>query len=436
MCDLLTRYIVEKRDYTRRTVDGDYVRIDEALVIPAVDPNIPEADLRDAERIVYFVRNIALYLQNHPGLIHIQGWNVNVNAKTHELILITQPFQSYHIDEPIQVIYGIARTMRWLHAHDIIHGDLARESISIDRNHRPRLGLLSWSSCRSGSDESLPFANDFSAFSVLCSRLRDDFSEWLEQIDYSDPSEAFSAIVDFLEDGFYDDVISLKEYFDEKESPLDDQLSEKISAARLQALAASISGQPFIQQCARVLTYFTADEDSDDIMREFIDILETQSQFEPYSDFISPDSREPSSIFRDAVSVLPLLQTVINATNTRELTPIGDGVCGTVHRTVFDGRQVAVKQVPLRWRVWDRSQHASPFETHDLLVGVLRETLCLMFCSHPAVIPIVGWSLAPGDPTGEFTLVTELMVDHVKPGELDATQRMIIAYGVARGMAI
>jgi hypothetical protein len=45
-----------------------------------------------------------------------------------------------------------------------------------------------------------------------------------------------------------------------------------------------------------------------------------------------------------------------------------------------------------------------------------------------AHIPRTLWNITPGDRTGEFVIVTELLQGAVIPKDLDATKRMIVAY--------
>jgi serine/threonine protein kinase len=113
---------------------------------PDAVPGIPWAPNNS---LVYFLRDVTLVSgAAHPGLVPLEGWNVSIDPN--ELTLIT-PFypplsslKSIILSDRLRVLYGVARTMAFLHANDIIHGNLVPESISLD-NDRPLVGWSFWS---------------------------------------------------------------------------------------------------------------------------------------------------------------------------------------------------------------------------------------------------------------------------------------------------
>jgi serine/threonine protein kinase len=415
--------------------------------IPSVHPDNPGVNWPPGNPIVYFVRDIALYLQDHPGFLRLHGWNVD--ASTGELILITYPIQRCHIPQKREffVIYGIARTMQWLHATNIIHGHLTLESISIehgpDSDPFPHLGCLNWSSGRYGldvRDEFLSTEGDVYDFGVICFSLLSTFPEdivtFLERIVCSDAQvrPTFDEIVDFLEKRFSDnpDFISYRRYFDSHEQPLEEYLVPKIDPGCLRSLEDAISGLPFIDQCARVLTFFVTPDAPVTIepLPQFLASLHSSSHLDPESNVLCPDSSHSPSIFCAKVNISPVIQTTIDPRGpaTKD-TYVGHGTYATVHRRKFAEGEKAVKEIQGWWR---RDTFNPPETQRELIVSFLREVLCLMHCAHPAVLRIVGWNITPR----AFFVVTERLAPHpVDPTKLDVTERMIIAYGTARGMA-
>jgi serine/threonine protein kinase len=237
------------------------------------------------------------------------------DAATNELILITPPIQDYPITktEELQVVYDIARSMRWLHANNTIHGHLASESISIDHEYRADLGCLNWSSGHYGLDdrgEPISFEGDVYDFGVLCSSRRwtsspafRDFHETIVSADASD-RPTFAQIVEFFESEFPDQL----ETYDDL--PLAPELRDKIRPDRLHELEAAISGQPFEYQCARVLTFFvTPSADVGIAPRDdFNQSLNSLSYFPPNTSVIAPDSRQPPNLVQTEVNVSSFFQ--------------------------------------------------------------------------------------------------------------------------------
>jgi serine/threonine protein kinase len=84
-----------------------------------------------------------------------------------------------------------------------------------------------------------------------------------------------------------------------------------------------------------------------------------------------------------------------------------------------------------------------PVYTESAMTGAFfREVLCLLFCAHETVLPVIGWNLIP-DETQQFMHITALMSRQIVVGEpenprlerLSETVRLKIAYGIARGMS-
>jgi hypothetical protein len=78
----------------------------------------------------------------------------------------------------------------------------------------------------------------------------------------------------------------------------------------------------------------------------------------------------------------------------------------------------------------------------QLIGAFLREVLCLLFCAHPTVLPVLGWNLAPLDRQSQFSHITSLVdkclvtVSDNQAATLnlagaDDALKLIIAYGVA-----
>jgi serine/threonine protein kinase len=89
---------------------------------------------------------------------------------------------------------------------------------------------------------------------------------------------------------------------------------------------------------------------------------------------------------------------------------------------VFSSLPTAVRHIPL-----------SPSDSDSGLkiIGILTEIMNLLYCTHPAIVKLVGWTYMAN---GEFVVATELFDRQLHPG-LTATEKMRVLYGCARGFA-
>jgi serine/threonine protein kinase len=112
--------------------------------------------------------------------------------------------------------------------------------------------------------------------------------------------------------------------------------------------------------------------------------------------------------------------------------PIGAGTFGQVFKgklTKREGPHLAVKYI-------DPTRTTSPTGVNLNICSVLREVMTLIYCQHPAVISFTGWNF---DVQRKRLIIITDWMEHgsLYPAQskLDATEKSIIAYGGARGLA-
>jgi serine/threonine protein kinase len=78
-------------------------------------------------------------------------------------------------------------------------------------------------------------------------------------------------------------------------------------------------------------------------------------------------------------------------------------------------------------------------EHHSFIVPWLREVCAMLYATHPAILRVAGWNVYPTEEgCPEFWIITHLMPHTLSQKECahySATQKWIIVYGIARGMA-
>jgi serine/threonine protein kinase len=97
--------------------------------------------------------------------------------------------------------------------------------------------------------------------------------------------------------------------------------------------------------------------------------------------------------------------------------------------TKREGRHLAVKYI-------DPTRAMNSTVVNLNICSVLREVMTLIYCRHPAVIPFGGWNF---DAQRKSLIVVTDWMEHgaLDPAhsKLDATEKSIVAYGAARGLA-
>jgi tetratricopeptide (TPR) repeat protein len=130
-----------------------------------------------------------------------------------------------------------------------------------------------------------------------------------------------------------------------------------------------------------------------------------------------------------------------------ESEPFAEGSYGTVYRAIErdpPNRRVAIKRLYplLRKEGSHQFSEADPDEISRAILSFFRETFVQLSAAHPAVVPLLGWNVLCTPVGVEFVIVTELMgptLELPRSGPRDrplsATDKTIIHYGIARGMA-
>jgi serine/threonine protein kinase len=147
----------------------------------------------------------------------------------------------------------------------------------------------------------------------------------------------------------------------------------------------------------------------------------------------------PDLPYPDLTTLFALLFSQDDCERDHEI--LGEGTYGVVyHGWNKVGHELAIKIA--HPRSLDDGL-GNRFESPDyimqvLVVAFIRELLCTLHCRHPAVLPIVGWNIYPRNPDHEFVVATPFQRHRNVSANLEEMtdiQRLIVAYGVARGMA-
>jgi serine/threonine protein kinase len=399
---------------------------------------------KDGCGLLRVLRDIAIAVQSPEGMLPIHFWNVADLGGSSPHADVIAPL---HAGDPTElkdqdrryILIDVGRALQFLHACGVPHGNIGPHSIfvKVERqtwgaSYRGLLGQLG------SSREDSTIEDDTRDFLSLCCDYLKVIPAQLEQLRASakDKPASLADIVKVL--------FGRSRFF----RPIDGLHRAALIKAKLESFArleSSVAGLPIQEQCLRALTFFhTYDAKPPCAALPFCVAAFTRRGWLWSGSWISGKGINVDTSLLPDPSPAPFIDLLLPQTHYSCDGPtIGHGAFGSVARGTDGGGRdsLAVKFGHPRW-VHD-SMEDSPIVLSDdalnvLVVAFVREVLTAAYCRHPAVLPVFGWNIRPRDRDRELVLVTPFerrgtVLDNLET--MTNVQRLIVAYGVARGMS-
>jgi serine/threonine protein kinase len=319
----------------------------------------------------FFRDTYAKIARRHPAVLRIVGWNVSGG----DLVQVTDSVKPVAQIDKLCFLYGIARGMKYVHEIGIVHGNLGMENIFCDECGRPIIANFGRFGCDSRyvapeAERGRP-ADVFSFGVIATDFLTAPLPEILRLAVSLDPSArpTFGKIVQKLEG---DHLLSYREWatFWEKGCPHgEDPDLEGLDMA----LAAIEAKQSDLS----------------------VKVSELLHPIDGSSDPVPVSIRPAPSL-----EVVGLEFSVF-------LLDIGEE------------DQSTIKRIPL--------------PNFEIMVHSLREVIARLLCCGRSVLPLTKWNLCVEGSSLEIVFPTAVFSTVDLGRSYSATERMIIAYGIASG---